>query len=96
MEQILSFKGKPQFGRAMSAREASKKSKKLFPLVIMGENMEVYPYILIQEISSLQTYALTAYLVIEYLFRTLSSLICPITLWGCVDTTDNLQQPLST
>ena len=37
LEQILSFKRKPQFGRDMSAREANRKSQKLFPLVKMME-----------------------------------------------------------
>ena len=37
------LESKPQFWRAMSPREANKKSQKLFPLVKMTENMEVCP-----------------------------------------------------
>ena len=37
LEQILSFKSKPQFGRAMEGRKANRKSWKLFPLVKMTE-----------------------------------------------------------
>ena len=48
-EQILSFKSKPEFGRAMSARKANRKSRKLFPLEnITEKNMAVYPYTLRQ------------------------------------------------
>ena len=49
LEQILSFKNKPLFGRAMSAREANRKSQRLFPLVQMTANMEVYLYTLREE-----------------------------------------------
>ena len=37
LEYILSFQSRPQFGRAMSAREATMKSRQLFPLVKMTE-----------------------------------------------------------
>ena len=43
LEQILSFESKPQFGRAMSAREANKKSRKVFPLVKKPEKREGVP-----------------------------------------------------
>ena len=36
-EQILSFKSKSQFGRIMSARDANRKSQKLFLFVKMAE-----------------------------------------------------------
>ena len=32
-EQILPFKSRPHFGRALSSREANRKSQKLFPFV---------------------------------------------------------------
>ena len=54
LEQILFFKSKPQFERAISAREANRKSPKLFPLVKMAEkhvgvpihlkSAELYPF----------------------------------------------------
>ena len=37
LEQILSFESKPLLGRAMAAREANRKSQKLFPLVKMAK-----------------------------------------------------------
>ena len=37
LEQIHPFESKPQVTRAMSAREANRKSRKLFPLVKMAE-----------------------------------------------------------
>ena len=46
LEQILSFKRSPQFGRAMLAREVNRKSRKLFPLVKLTGNLEVCPYTL--------------------------------------------------
>ena len=38
LEQILSFKSKSNFRRAMSAMKATRKSRKLFLLVKMGAN----------------------------------------------------------
>ena len=35
LEQILFFKGKPHFGSSVSAKEAIKKSREVFPLVKM-------------------------------------------------------------
>ena len=46
LEQILSFESKPQFGRAVSAREAKRKSQKLFPLIKMMEKHGRVPILL--------------------------------------------------
>ena len=46
-EQILSSKSRPHFGMAMSAKEANRKSQKLFLLVKWRLNMEVFPDTLI-------------------------------------------------
>ena len=46
LEQILSFKSKPQFGRAISDREANRKSRKLFSILKMAgkhEGVHVHP-----------------------------------------------------
>ena len=45
-EQILSFKSRPHFGRAMSTKEANRKSRKLFPFAKMAKRLGVYPYTL--------------------------------------------------
>ena len=43
-KNLLLFKTRPHFGRALLSRETNRKSQMLFPLFIWLKNMEVYPY----------------------------------------------------